>query len=323
MNKNFIVAKKYLLAGSVSVFVLLFLGCSKTEVKEPDDVACQEVQEASEATESMKVVFPQVILRETQILVRSTADVIPEMFLERVEGVDEYICGFRKTELENTEMPVCEAYFQAQEAISETDRNVLSLKNGTEQNVMADQLTYMPALDEDGRYRAELVVADTSGNAAIFEVFIYLDSSFPVVEETELIEEQLLVQKPIPSGLDRTKAEEAFALVNEQRIAQGISVLVWDESLYDLACERAKEIVQKFSHERPDGMQVTDALYAAGCTAGNGENIAKNADVSSVVTAWMASEGHRVNILEPRFTQGVMACFCENGTYYWVNLFRA
>lgn len=125
-------------------------------------------------------------------------------------------------------------------------------------------------------------------------------------------------------GFDRARAEEAFALVNEQRTANGLAALAWDESLYELACVRAQEIVGKFSHERPDGTWVTDSLYAAGCSNGNGENISRYGKTASeTVDGWMSSPSHKANICESRFNYGVMACYQNNGNYYWVNLFKA
>lgn len=62
-------------------------------------------------------------------------------------------------------------------------------------------------------------------------------------------------------GFDRAKAEEEFALVNQKRSENGVAPLTWDEGMYELACTRAQECVQSFSHTRPDGTLVSETYY--------------------------------------------------------------
>ncbi len=54
-----------------------------------------------------------------------------------------------------------------------------------------------------------------------------------------------------------------------------------------------------------------------------GENIASGQRTAqAVVTAWMNSEGHRKNILNPNFTEiGVGYATKSNGTPYWTQMF--
>lgn len=116
-------------------------------------------------------------------------------------------------------------------------------------------------------------------------------------------------------AFDRAKAEEEFALVNQKRAENGSEPLTWDESMYELACVRAQECVQSFSHTRPDGTIVTE-------THQYGENLAKNfKSTTNLINGWMNSPGHRDNLLNPEYTRGVMACYYSGGIYYWVNLF--
>lgn len=128
-------------------------------------------------------------------------------------------------------------------------------------------------------------------------------------------------QSTAQDGLDRAKAEEAFALVNQQRSENGLGALTWNDSLYDLACTRAQEIVQTFSHTRPDGTDINTSIHALGFS-GTGENIARYGNsASDAVNSWMNSEGHRRNILDADWVYSAMACYRCNGKYYWVNLF--
>lgn len=124
---------------------------------------------------------------------------------------------------------------------------------------------------------------------------------------------------------DKNKAKEEFDLVNQQRINNGLPALVWDESLYDFACERATQIINNFSHYLPDGTYVPEYLYyKSGGSNIYGENIAENyTSTTNLINAWMNSPGHRENILYSDWNYGVMACYYCNGGYHWVNLFRS
>ncbi len=124
-------------------------------------------------------------------------------------------------------------------------------------------------------------------------------------------------------GFDREKAQQAFSKVNEQRAANEVAQLVWDEALYELACTRAQEIVIQFSHQRPDGSYVGDVMLNQYGATGCGENIASNyKSITNLINGWLNSEGHKENMLDDRFTAGVMACYYYDGSYYWVNLFK-
>ncbi|MBR5975396.1 MAG: hypothetical protein IK020_09465 [Clostridiales bacterium] len=115
---------------------------------------------------------------------------------------------------------------------------------------------------------------------------------------------------------DTDWAKTVLSLVNEERAANGLGALEWSGSLAKAAKTRASEIVVKWSHTRPDGSDwwtVSDLTY--------GENLAYGqTSPSEVVEAWMNSAGHKANILGDYSTIGV-ACYCYDGTYYWVQEF--
>ena len=115
---------------------------------------------------------------------------------------------------------------------------------------------------------------------------------------------------------DTDWAKTVLSLVNEERAANGLGALEWSGSLAKAAKTRAAEIVVKWSHTRPDGSDwwtVSDLTY--------GENLAYGqTSPSEVVEAWMNSAGHKANILGDYSTLGV-ACYCYDGTYYWVQEF--
>ncbi len=146
---------------------------------------------------------------------------------------------------------------------------------------------------------------------------------FQAMVDAMMKEETHKTETVSESFYDRAKAEEAFGKANEVRASYGVSPLVWEEALYELACERAKEITAQFSHERPDGSYVGAVIIGQMGAGGCGENIASNYEsVSNLINGWMASEGHRENLLNDSFRGGAMGCYRHNGSCYWVHLFR-
>lgn len=125
-----------------------------------------------------------------------------------------------------------------------------------------------------------------------------------------------------PGNVDEYE-EEVLRLTNEYRVAAGLSPLTMNYTLCDAGDVRAAEIVTSFSHTRPDGTRCFTAFNVAYRTAG--ENIAAGqTSPKEVVEAWMNSEGHRANILNPRFTQLAVGYLYSSSDVYghhWVQLF--
>lgn len=97
-------------------------------------------------------------------------------------------------------------------------------------------------------------------------------------------------------------AQEVLALVNAERAKENLAPLAMgDAKLQAAADERAKEVAKVASHTRPDGTNCFTVLkeYGVSDTA-TGENAAWGETTpEKVVADWMASEGHRVNIMDP------------------------
>lgn len=128
------------------------------------------------------------------------------------------------------------------------------------------------------------------------------------------------VVTPTPAQNGSTSSEKAaqvIAQVNQERAQYGLGSLREDSELTRAACVRAQEIVQKFSHTRPDG-----SSWSTVSSAASGENIAKGyATVEKVMAAWMSSQGHRENILRESFTRIGVCAYTVDGVVYWVQLF--
>ena len=116
---------------------------------------------------------------------------------------------------------------------------------------------------------------------------------------------------------------EVLRQVNQERENVNLSPLTLSEGLTYPASIRADEIIENFSHTRPDGTSCFTAIekeYWA-----TGENIAAGqTSPTSVMIAWMNSEGHRANILKENFKKlGVGYTYDEDSYYkhHWVQMF--
>jgi len=116
---------------------------------------------------------------------------------------------------------------------------------------------------------------------------------------------------------------EVVRLVNIERGAIGVGPVTMNASLRSSAAVRALEIIEKFSHERPNGSRWVTAIKISYACAG--ENLAAGQRTpANVVNAWMNSEGHRKNLLNPKYTEIGVACYHDTGTpykYYWVQIY--
>lgn len=116
-------------------------------------------------------------------------------------------------------------------------------------------------------------------------------------------------------------------LVNCEREKYGLPPLKWDLNITKAAIKRSAEIVDVFSHTRPDGSScftVFKEFNIDYMTAG--ENIAIGQSTpESVVSGWMNSQGHRENILSGSFGKiGIGAVKVQSGPYRgfaWTQLF--
>ena len=112
-------------------------------------------------------------------------------------------------------------------------------------------------------------------------------------------------------------AQSVVNQVNQERAKQGLPALRVDPKLTAAAQIRAREIVERFSHTRPDGTRWSTVSSAA-----YGENIAKGQRTADkVMAAWMSSSGHRANILRAGYGSIGVACVKSGNVYYWVQLF--
>ena len=120
-------------------------------------------------------------------------------------------------------------------------------------------------------------------------------------------------------------AQEILNLVNAERSYAGLMPLKLTGTLMDGAATRADEIIEYFSHTRPDGTSCFTVIEDTYPSYYAGENIAAGyPSAEDVMNGWMNSEGHRANILRPSYTElGVGLAYDEDSDYkfHWSQLF--
>ena len=90
---------------------------------------------------------------------------------------------------------------------------------------------------------------------------------------------------------DRAMAEQVFALVNEERVANGIPALIWSEDVYNIAVQRCYE---------------ND--YHASVRAGTSENYSEGQQTAEeIYQGWHDSPGHHDNYMNPNYTYSAVA----------------
>ena len=123
-------------------------------------------------------------------------------------------------------------------------------------------------------------------------------------------------------------AQRIVALTNAQRVQNGLAPLSVNIALTQAADIQSGNMarLETMSHILP-GTATPDLASRAAAVgyqySSMGENIAWNyADADAVVAGWMASPGHRANILNPNFTEiGVSVAYSAKGEPYYTQEF--
>lgn len=120
-------------------------------------------------------------------------------------------------------------------------------------------------------------------------------------------------------------ADQTVARVNLEREKQGIAPLKCSRALNDAAMIRCHELEIRNEHYRPDGTKYDTAIDEAlngAFYAHFAENLANGMTTSEqAVAAWMSSEVHSGNILNPDLEYTGIAVYEGESGYYWVQLF--
>ncbi|MFG3348345.1 CAP domain-containing protein [Streptomyces sp. NPDC048018] len=122
------------------------------------------------------------------------------------------------------------------------------------------------------------------------------------------------------SGRESAAEAEVVRLVNLERAKVGCTAIRPDSGLASLAGAFSAEMAARnfFDHTDPDGASPWDRATKAGVSGLGGENIARGqVDAAAVMKSWMASDGHRANILNCDYkVLGVGVHFGDGGPWW-------
>lgn len=129
------------------------------------------------------------------------------------------------------------------------------------------------------------------------------------------------------TGAERRLAFHVLSLVNEEREAEGLEPLVWDEAAAEAAYAHCVDMRLRgfVSHWNPDGEDACARLRRAEVDLLScGENIAQgHKSPEGLVYAWMRSPGHRAAIMNPGFTRCGIGVHTGGGGPWWTQDFIA
>ena len=110
---------------------------------------------------------------------------------------------------------------------------------------------------------------------------------------------------------DKNAGDKVFQLLNEYRKQNGLSLLLKEDNLSQMAMIRAAETAKRFSHVRPNGEMCFTAYTGSNIKAA-AENIAAGQETpEEVMISWKESSGHNANMLDKNLQYGAVGCFVQ------------
>ena len=100
---------------------------------------------------------------------------------------------------------------------------------------------------------------------------------------------------------DRAIAEQVFALVNNDRVANGLSALAWNEDMYNIAVQRCYEGAAGDIH----------GMMRNGTSENRTEGQMGDGGAQEIYQSWYNSTGHRNNYLNASYTSGAVAVYAQ------------
>ena len=126
---------------------------------------------------------------------------------------------------------------------------------------------------------------------------------------------------PPQSGPNTGDVGAIIGLINTARAGVKLAPVAWQEQLAAAAMAHSTDqaAMNRMSHTGSDGSDAGDRLTRAGFVwRAWGENVAAGfATVQSVFAGWMASPGHKAQILGDYAYIGLAARASSGGTVYW------
>lgn len=176
----------------------------------------------------------------------------------------------------------------------------------------------------DGRYQIEIMATDEAGPQVLANFPLYCGVSLPTSVEA-LDDEEGIHQDPSAAE------EEMFSLVNQERREAGLALLQWDDRLAAIARAHSRDMMENdfVAHVSPSTGDAPARLRRAALPHSVvGENVGLAESARQAHKGFMASPGHRANVLNVKVSRGAIGVVlgkAENGPppLYITQLFMA
>jgi len=128
----------------------------------------------------------------------------------------------------------------------------------------------------------------------------------------------------VSNGPDSIAEQYLFTMANQERQQRGLPTLHWDSTLYRAANNHAREMASResISHQYPGEAELATRGKLAGAHFSViSENVAEAPTAVWIHDAWMKSEGHRKNLLDPDVDSVAIRVLSRKGQLYAVEDF--
>jgi uncharacterized protein YkwD len=145
-----------------------------------------------------------------------------------------------------------------------------------------------------GRQQIEVTANDHTGSTVLANFPIYCNAEAP----TSITVDTTIDDGPVKDGPEAE--QRLLALVNRDRVAAGLSTLVWDDAVAEVARAHSREMRSTgvVAHISPATGTAADRVRVAGIkTAAVLENVARAYGVGEAHIGLMNSPGHRANLM--------------------------
>lgn len=150
-----------------------------------------------------------------------------------------------------------------------------------------------------------------NGKEGQTEPAVVTEEEQEITEEENIAQEETEQSENIQVATGSDPEIRVFDMLNHIRVSNGLAPFSLNPSLTSVARYRAQDMIARdyFSHVTPEGKSIYDVLAEHGVAfAQAGENIQYCSppgwkSLEGFIDTWMASSGHRANILNGGFSQ--------------------
>lgn len=165
----------------------------------------------------------------------------------------------------------------------------------------SQEITVTGKCDQTGWYRFD------GNNTTGYVSDKYIVSEKPAGNNTAATQQNTATPAPAQTTttgssepyFDRAMAEQVFALVNNDRVANGLNALAWNEDMYNIAVQRCYEGVEGDIH----------GMMRSGTSENRVEGPLDDSGAQGIYQSWHDSPAHHNNYLNANYTSGAVAIY--------------